>query len=158
MTVQAQRTKVVVFKQPATIASNATSQASVDTLGYDYAIVDVMQDPTAATNTSAKFTSMVLTHGTTTDASNHTAVTGKYTGTTNTTATTSQFVLPQHNDDAEASIVRLGVACHTLERYLRIQAQHPNTVNLTWSHCELSRGDGMADTNAKRGVDSSSYG
>jgi len=158
MTVHAQRSKVVVFKQPATIASNATSQASADTLGYDYAVVDVMQDPSAATNTSAKFTSMVLTHGTTTDASNHTAVTGKYTGTTNTTATTSQFVLPQHNDTDDASIVRLGVDCRTLERYLRIEAQHPNTVNLTWSHCELSRGEGMPNTDAKRGVDVSSYG
>jgi hypothetical protein len=157
MTVHAQRSKKVVFKQPATVASNATHGANIDRLGFDYAVVDYMQNPTAATNTSAKWTSLQLMHGTTTDPSNHTAVSGKAVGTTNATATTSQFVLPQHNDTDDASTVRFYVDCRPLERYLRIQGQHPNTANLAWGAAELWRGDGMPDSDTERGVAVSTF-
>lgn len=157
MTIQAQRsTRGATFKSPVASSSGATHFASVDTfvggVRADYAVVDVLQGPAAATDTSSKWTSLQLMHGTTTDVSNATAVTGPFVGTTEATATTSQFVLPEHNDTDEESCVRFYVDIRNLERFLGIQGQQDNTSNLSWFQVEFWRGDGMGETAAKRGV------
>lgn len=156
--IQAQRSKRDMFKVPTVSSSAATHFNAVDRLGFDYAVVDAVQAPAAATNTSAKWTSLQLTHGTTTDVSNHTAVTGPFVGTTNATATTSQFVLPEHNDTDDESCVRFYVDTRHLERYLGLQGQQDNSSNSSWFQAELWRGDGMPDTDAERGVDKSTFG
>lgn len=119
--------------QLGTIATNATSATTVDTRGRGaFAIVDVVQTVASATNISAKWTALVLEHGTTTDASNHTAITNM-TGTTNTTATTAQFVIPTNNDTAVNQITRFYVDLRNKERYLRVEKQamagHQTTAN-----------------------------
>lgn len=160
--IHAQRSKHDMFKQFVTDASNATHAAAVDTLGYNYARITVYTDPTVATNTSAKWTSLQLGHSTTTDATNATAITGPFIGTTNGTATTSQFVLPQHNDTVNESSIRFYVDCRTLERYLIVEAQATQlstvTSNSSWFEAELWRGEGMPDNDADRGVDKSTFG
>ena len=157
MTIQAQRSvSGATFKTPATAASDATAYFSVDTFvdGHraDYAVVNAIQGPANATNTSSKWTSIQLMHGTTTDVSNATAITGPFIGTTNATATTSQFVLPEHNDTAEDSVVRFYVDIRNLERYLGIQSQSDNVSNNSWFQAEFWRGDGMGDSATTRGV------
>ena len=151
MTVHAQRSKRDMFRTPAT-AATTTTYVTVDTLGFDYAVIDAVSGPTQATNTSAKWTSIQLNHGTTTDVSNSTAVTGPFVGTTNATATTSQFVLPEHNDTSNESCTRFFVDLRHLERYVGLQAQPDNVSDSWWYTAELWRGDGMGDTAAKRGV------
>ncbi len=119
--------------QLGTIATDATSFTTVDTLGRgQFAIVDVVQIAAAATNSSAQWTSLILTHGTTTDVSTHTAITN-LTGTTETTATSTQFVLPVNNDTAVNQISRFYVDLRNKERYLGVRKQadsgHQTTAN-----------------------------
>lgn len=158
MTIQAQRSvRGATFHTPATTThSAATFFSSVDTFvegkRADYAVIDVLQGPSDQTNTSAKWTSLQLMHGTTTDVSNATAVTGPFVGTTEATATTSQFVLPEHNDTAEESCIRFYVNTRNLERYLGVQGKMDNSSNLTWFQVEFWRGDGMGDSATTRGV------
>ena len=124
----------------------------VDGHRADYAVIDIVQGPAAATDTSSKWTTLALLHGTTTDVSNATAVAGKYTGTTEATATTSQFVLPEHNDTAENSVVRFYVDIRNLERYLGVQGQADNSSNANYAQAEFWRGDGMGDSATTRNV------
>ena len=158
MTVQAQRSVNgdTLLSPILTTRSAATFYDSVDTFvdGHraDYAVIDIVQGPAAATNTSAKWTSLALLHGTTTDVSNATAISGKYTGTTEATATTSQFVLPEHNDTSADSRIRLYVDCRNLERYIGVQGKADNSSNANYATAEFWRGDGMGNSAASRGV------
>ncbi len=157
--IQEQRSKRVPFKSGDVLTSSAaTAYTAVDTLGFDRAVVDVIQGPSAATNTSAKWTSLQLNHGTTTDVSNSTAITGPFIGTTNATATTSQFILPEHNDTDTESSVRFYVDLTPLERFLGIQGQQDSSANGSYFTLELWRGDGVGETAAKRGVDAFTHG
>jgi hypothetical protein len=83
-----------------TIATDATSSGMVDTLGYNYAIVNVTMRPATATNSSAKWTVLKLQHSDTTTASEATNISG-FIGTTNSTAATTvsaaEFVIPANN-------------------------------------------------------------
>ena len=89
---------VILFN--GTVATNATSSAVVDRLGFDYVKIDVIKRPATATDSSAKWTVLKVLHGDTTDVSSATAVSGLI-GTTNTTAATTvsaaEFVIPVHN-------------------------------------------------------------
>lgn len=158
MTVQAQRSKHDMFKVPTISASNATHFNAVDTLGFHYAVIDAYQGPSDATNTSAKWTSLQLMHSTSTDVSNATAITGPFIGTTEATATTSQFVLPEHNDTDNESVVRFYVDLRPLERFLGLQGQQDNSSNRSWFEAELWRAEDMPDSDSDRGVDKSTFG
>lgn len=160
MTVQAQRSKRLQIKPVDTLTSSAATQytSALTHIGFDYAVIDVVTGPAAATNTSAKWTSLQLNHGTTTDVSNSTAVPGPFIGTTNATATTSQFVLPEHNDTANESTVRFYVDLRHLEPFLGIQGQQDNSSSGSTFVCELWRGEGMGDTASERGVEAMTEG
>lgn len=161
--IQAQRSKRDLFKQVSVESTAVTHAAALDKTGFNYVAIDVLTAPTAATNTSAKWASLRLGHSTTTHPTNATAVTGPFVGTTEATATTSQFVLPQHNDTSEESCIRFYVDARFLERYLIVQglaAPNASTVtsNSYWFTAELWRGSGLPDTDTKRGVDKSTFG
>lgn len=146
-----QNHKVVCSQGPGTIASSATSASTIDTLGYDYAVVDVMLNPATGATSSAKLDTLQLEHGSTTDPTNHTAINGAI-GTTNATASATQFVLPVHNDTSFASIVRFFVNLADKQRILRIEktgcASHSTTVDIA----HLSNADEVPDTATLRGV------
>lgn len=131
--IQAQQTKVVCFQAPAVIATNATSATTVDTLGADYARVDVLVNVASATNASAKWTALKLSHGKTTHPSNHTNMVGAV-GTTEATATSSQFVLGVHNDTALGGVTSFFVDLRNKERILRVEkhaaASYHSTANI----------------------------
>jgi len=120
--------------QLGTIATNATSFTSVDTLGRGpFATIDVIMSPATATNSSAKWTNLVIAHGTTTDVSNSTAI-SNLTGTTNATATTSHFVIEAANGVAVRQVHRFYIDLRDKERYIGVtkqaNASHHTTANM----------------------------
>lgn len=120
---QNQQTKVVVFGGPSDVSSAATSATTVDTLGMgDTCRVDVLHAKAVATNSSAKWSSLKLMEGTTTDASNHTNIVGCV-GTTEATATSSQFVLGVHNNTALGGVTSFFLDLSKRARYLRVEKE-----------------------------------
>lgn len=119
--------------QLGTIATNATSFTTVDTLGRGrFCTVDVIMSPATATNSSAKWTNLVISHGTTTDVTNHTAL-STLTGTTNATASDSQFVIAAANLTAVRQVTRFYLDLGGMERYIGVKKQanasHHTTAN-----------------------------
>lgn len=149
-----QQNKVVCFQALGVVATDATSATTVDTLGFDYARIDVVINVASATNASAKWTACKLMHGTTTHVSNHTNVVGAV-GTTNATATSSQFVLGVHNDTAIGGVTSFFVDCRKYERILRIEKQAAASYHSTANMITLSRAHNMPDTAAELGVSAS---
>lgn len=115
-----QNCKYVAFQGPTTVATNATSSAYVDTFGFKYAALLVIAEPATATNSDAKYTSLRVLHGAVTNISSGTAV-ATLTGTTESTATTSQFVIGTHNNTLVGSVTPLFIDLQGLERYLTIE-------------------------------------
>ncbi|MCH8851204.1 MAG: hypothetical protein IID41_00965 [Planctomycetes bacterium] len=149
-----QNSKVVVFQQ-ATVATGATSATTIDTRGERYCSIYVTHQAATAVNSSAKWTALKLSHGTTTHVSNHTDVTGAV-GTTEATATSSQFVLPVHNDTTDSSVVLFNVDLGKLERILRIEKQatasHSNTSNVIVFHNKPISPSSDSDRGANKSV------
>lgn len=149
-----QNCKYVAFQGPTTVATNATSSAYVDTIqdgiSYRYACILSIAEPAAATNSSAKYTSLRLLHGAVTNISSGTAV-ATLTGTTEATATTAQFVIGTHNDTLVGSVTPLFVDCQGLERYLTIEKR---SSSVGWDgNCDvaiLTNGTEAPDTAALR--------
>jgi hypothetical protein len=146
-----QKNKVICFQALGVVATNATSATTVDTSGWEYARIDVLHNVASATNASAKWTALKLQHGTTTDATNHTNIVGAV-GTTNSTATSSQFVLGVHNDTAVGGVTSFFVNCAKYEKILRIEKQAAASYHSTANIITLSRGASMPDTAAELGA------
>lgn len=147
----AQNIESVVFELAA-ISTNATSAVTIDTSGKGaYAIVDVCHSKATATNSSAKWTSIKLQHGTTTHPSNQTNIDGAV-GTTNSTATTAQFVLGVHNDASNMSITRFFVDLRTKEKILRVEHQATASHQTAVAMIHYFRKPQSSNTAAKRGV------
>lgn len=146
-----QDNRTIMF-QIGAIATDATSATTVDVLGYKRAQVEIFTSPATATNSSAKWTSLVLQHGITTDVTNFTAITGA-TGTTEATATATQFVLPVHNDATEAGIIRFNVDLVDKARHLRVVKQATASHHTTANSVNLFRSGTSPDSAADAGVD-----
>jgi hypothetical protein len=131
-----------------THATNATAFVCFDTIGFDYAEVIVEEAPAAATNSSNQCSAMVLQHGTTTDPTNATAVTGASTGTSGT-GTTSQFTMPIGNNTTFGMVTRFFVDLGALERYIAVDLTPGNSNSRTFSvGCRLTQGDNVLQTQA----------
>jgi len=112
----------------ATVATNATASVGpFDMQGYDHVTIDAIHNPAAATDSSAKWAALSVLVGDTTTYSEATTVPG-LSGTTNATASTSQFVLGVHNDTSFASITRMSIA-GLRHRYVFINRQVPGATN-----------------------------
>jgi len=149
--IDSQNTKVVCFGTLGAIATNATSNHYVDTLGWERARILAITAAATATNSSAKWTSMVLKEAKVTSVSSATAISG-CTGTTNSTATSAQFVLPAHNDTSVKQIVAFDVNLFDKERYLHLTVQAPTAAYATCSFVAiLSRGKTSPNTDAEAG-------
>lgn len=149
--VEGQNTKVIRFKLPATVASDATSSTYFDRRGYNMAKVLVCCDEAPATNTSQKYTSLVVMHSPTTHISNATALSNG-TGTTNTTASATQFVLPAHNDTANAQILQFNINCQMLERYIHVKLQASSSGIIIDNTAVLFRAEQAPDTATEAGT------
>lgn len=147
--------QVAVCFQTGTIATNATSASLIDCAGEQMGTVYVFMAAATAVNSSAKWTSIVFQHGTTTDVSNFTAIDG-LTGTTEATATTNQFVLDEHNDNTNAHSIQADLDLSSLERYLRVVKQAPASHASTSNMIVFKRSPNSPSNAAGRGVSSGS--
>lgn len=112
----------------ATVATNATASVGpFDMQGFDHVTIDAIHPPAAATDSSAKWAVLDVLAGDTTTFSEATVVPG-LSGTTNATASTSQFVLGVHNDTSFASITRMSIA-GLRHRYVFVRRQVPGATN-----------------------------
>lgn len=128
----------------ATVATNATASVGpFDMQGFAHAVVQVIHPPAAATNSSAKWAALDVLVGDTTDFTNATVVPG-LSGTTNATASTSQFVLGVHNDTTYAGLTLLAVS-NLRHRYVFIRRQVPGATNYNVPAFVVSGWHGLYD-------------
>lgn len=123
-----QMSKGIAVLAQATVATNATAIAGpFDMQGFGHVVINAIHPPAAATNSSAKWQVLEVYVGNSTTFSEATAVNGLV-GTTNSTASTSQFVLGVHNDTSYASITRLSIG-GMRHRYVFVKHQVPGATN-----------------------------
>lgn len=151
--IHADNTKTVVSLLETGVVTNATTNTTIDTQGYEYADIVVAVEPADATNSDYKLTSLVFYDAPTTDVSNQTAIDG-LTGTTNSTATSSQFVLPTNNDTSTPQTIRALIDLTDKERYIHVTLQGSSTaMNTVAVMANLSRAKEAPTTAANKGVD-----
>lgn len=138
--IHSQNEKSAVLINPASVASTATATGWVDTIGYEYASIDVILDSVAAaSNNPVTFN---LQEGTITNPSSATNISG-FVGDTD-------WTIPNMVTNA-ASIVRMDVDLRTRERYLTLDIT-PATTQIIGAVCRLSRAKDAPDTTTEAGV------
>jgi hypothetical protein len=147
--IHVQASKVALLAYGATVATNATTVNTIDTLGFDYAGIDVALPPASATNASATFSALKLTEGDTTVVSNSTSITG-FTGGTDLT-------IPVGNDTTNPLIARFLVDLRPRKRYLFVQTTCPTGYNTPVVRSELVRPEQAPITDAKRGLNLTTF-
>lgn len=147
--IHAQNSKEVVLLSPATNATNADATNYFDRKGFNYAEVEVAVPPATATNSSAKLQVLALSEGDTT--SSFSAISG-FTGTTNSTAATGEFVIPVWNNTSVGTIHKLMVDCRARKRYIKLSARPAASHTTLYAKVRLSRAETMPDTDTERGV------
>ncbi len=147
-----------------TVATDATSSAVVDRLGFDYAKINVVMRPATATNSSAKWTVLKVLHGNTTTFSEAANVSGLI-GTTNTTAATTvsaaEFVIPANNSttlgqttaqNGGGQQISINKDLRGLGRYLFVQLQANASHATAFCNAQLFKGEDMPVTATERNV------
>jgi len=111
------------------IATNATHQHAIDTLGFDYASIDVVFEPVAAAGTNSSVAvALKLQQGDTT--SSYADVDGYVGGT--------DFTVPTPADTTSTSVVRFNVDMRGKKRYLNVYAT-PNVASPVVSVARLGK-------------------
>ena len=147
-----QAVKTVSFLAPGTVASNATATQRVDTLGYKRARVTILLPAATATDSTNKLSALALNAGNSTTYASTNDITG-YVGTTNTTATSGTFVIPNYTNTSNGGRYVLDVAIPPNGRYLFLRYQAAASHSTIAAICQLYNGDQAPDTNAEAGVD-----
>ena len=125
------------------IATNATHQQSIDTLGFDYASIDVCFEPVVAAGTnSAVAVALKLQQGDTT--SSYSDVSGFVGGTS--------FTIPTPSDTNSTSVVRFNVDMRGKKRYLNVYAT-PNAASPVVSVARLGKPEEAPIAASAAGVD-----
>ena len=133
---RAEASKTVADLGTADTATNATSQTSIDTLGFQYAAVDVIFEKVAAAGTnSAVCLACKLQHGDTT--SSYTDVSGFVGGTA--TSSTVAFSFPTPGNTNDTNVVRFNVDLRGKKRYLNVFAT-PQVASVVAVNCRLTKG------------------
>jgi hypothetical protein len=150
-----QNDKVVVLFGPGTTATNAVASNYFDRKNYNYATVEVAVPPATATNSSAKLIALALTEGDTTSSF---AAFGAFTGTTNSTAAATEFVLPVHNNTSVGAIHKFYINLRDRKRYIKVAATPGASHTTIFGKATLSRAETAPDSNTERGVSVSVIG
>lgn len=146
-----QALQTTVLSGPATAATNSDTTVRLDTLGGGHARFLIITPPATANNSSAKLAVLAITEGDTTVVTNAVAV-ANLTGTTNATATSSQFVLPVNNNTSNGNVVQIDIPLVGRRRYL-FAAVRPAASHSTLTIIgELSRLAEAPDSDAERGT------
>ena len=164
--IDSQNTRTLCFKTPGTIATDATSFAALDTWSstasgaeapFEYAKIIISSPPASNGSASAKFASLKLMDATSSTGTGSATDIPGATGTTNSTATTNQFVMNAYNDTSNAMVTVFEVDLTTKERYLVIEAQAKALHSTVAYVAELSRGKRAPSTLAETGATSIAY-
>jgi len=143
-----------------TVATNATTSAMVDRLGFNYAVVNVVMRPATATDSSAKWTVLKLQHSDTTAVSSASDISG-FIGTTNSTAvssgTATEFVIPTNNNTVAMGGTSAGggqtttmcVDLRNLKRYLFLNIQGAASHQTVFAIANLFRAEQLPDSAAE---------
>lgn len=157
--IQSQNEKFVIAKVPASVATNATASSdAIDTLGWHNARVVIFGQKVSASVASNFVGAIKLQHGNSTDASSFSDYTAAaFSGTTNSTAATSQFVIATNSTTTTAWSIAWNLSgilgTNGLQRYLRVLYDSPLTGNNTNAVVAiLSRGDQDPSSAAEAGV------
>lgn len=110
-------------------ATNATARAYIDTLNCSDIDIVVGAAKASATNSSATFTSLVIQHSDTTDATNFSTIMSGTTG----TPTSSQFALTVNNDTSAFTAYRATVKKDGRKRYVGIVYQPMTGYNTNYA-------------------------
>ena len=118
--------KSVIVISPQTVTGAATVTGRLDTLGYDFAVIDVMATTTdSATN---NFSVLTLSEGDTT-ASYAAVKTGD-----------TDFTVANMSTTVDQVVAQFRVDMRGRKRYLKLTAS-PLTTHTIWAHATLLRGD-----------------
>lgn len=140
--IQAQNEKGVVALAPGSAATNATASSdAIDTLGWKHLKVNFVGLKVSATNASTLITSIKL-QASTASASGWVDVSGTP-GTTNTTAASTEFLLPTSTATTSAYNLEwnLSGVMGTIGRYVRVLYQPATGNNTNAIFASLTRGD-----------------
>lgn len=147
-----------------TVATDATTSAIVDRLGFDYAKISVTMRPATATNSSAKWTVLKLMDSDTTSVADAANISG-FIGTTNSTAATTvsaaEFVIPANNSttlggttaqNGGGQITSLNMDLKGRKRYLFVVLQANASHQTAHVVASLFEGEKMPVTTTERNV------
>lgn len=125
-------------------ASNATFSHVIDTLGYDYASVDVVfRSNTASTDAVALVLALQQSD---TDADTAYANITTFVG-----GGSGGFTIPATSSSAASNVARFNVDLRGKSRYLRVRAT-PTTASIICSNARLGRGEAGASGADRTGV------
>ncbi len=148
----AQDIKTVVLLSPATIATNSTTSARVDTAGFKYVKIQCIHPTGSNASTSAQWGVCKLTEADVTSVSSGSAIVA-FTGTTNTvTDATNGYVITSYNNSSTARITEFNVDCRGRKRYLFLTIQAPASVSTVCAIAHLSAAEQMPNTASLAGV------
>jgi hypothetical protein len=131
--------KSAIVISPASTTNAATAPGSLDTLGYDYVVIDVMT--TTSNNATNNLSVLTLSEGDTT-ASYAAVKTGD-----------TDFTIANASTSVDQVVAQFRVDMRGRKRYLKLTAS-PLTTQTIWSHATLFRGDKepVTYTDANAGV------
>lgn len=130
------------------IATSATHNHEIDTLGYKYASIDVCFEKVAAAGTNSAVALVCkLQHGDTT--SSYSDLTGYVGGTS--------FTIPTPANTSADTVVRFDVDLRGKRRYLRVQATG-NATGSVYSVARLGKPEDGPDTAAEKGANAAVAG
>ena len=161
--IESQNIKTVPLIGPVTIATNADTTARFEWGIFNAARVEIRLNPATATNSSHKALVCKLEEAddTTTSVSaitivNQSTSVAGFSGTTNSVAvsTSGEFVLPVHNDTAEAQVINLHIYKNAgRKRYVRLSLRGPTNFNTVFAQAVLSRPEVGIDSASDAGED-----
>lgn len=151
--IHAQNEKGVVALAPSSAATNATASSdAIDTIGWKNLKINFLGAKVSAANASSLITSVKIQHSTA-SASGWTDLSG-FAGTTNTTAASSEFLLPTSTATTSAYNLEwnLSGVMGTIGRYVRVLFQPATGNNTVAVFASLSRGDQDPSSAAEAGA------
>jgi NAD(P)-dependent dehydrogenase (short-subunit alcohol dehydrogenase family) len=140
-------TEARVLQPPASVASTATTTCMFDTIGYDFAVIDVLSGTQATTD--AAITTITLKESDDTVATNFAAITA-FTGAA-ATSTSAGFAIPAVTVTGNGAGIHLQVDLRKRKRYLQLNMT-PGTTLVMGAEIHLSRPEQAALTAAQKSV------
>ena len=135
--------KSAIVISPTSTTNGATTTGNIDTLGYSYAVIDVMSTTAdAATN---NFSVLALSESDDTVATNFSNV-SSFVG-------DSSFVIPSADTSDDQIVAQWRVDLRDRKRYLKVSAS-PVTTQTIWAHTRMYTGDEETATATLTGASS----